>query len=741
MTNPDYQEGLQTATIGPSVTAVRLLAPLYGVAVFLSAGLIFWIEPLFAKMILPSMGGTPAVWITALMFYQAVLFVGYLYAHLLVRIGSIARQAMAHLLFMAAAATLLPPRLPALPEILAGQPAAAVLFLLTVGIGPPLLVLAATAPLLQRWFSHSGHPDAADPYFLYAASNIGSLGLLLAFPLAIEPAAGIGSQTAIWSGGFALAAALVLGSGTLAGRFATARPAAPPPEAPPGAEIPARWKWLLLAAVPSSLLSGTTTRITTDVAAGPLFWVIPLALYLLTFILAFSRRRWLPLRVALPLQAALLAPVVVAAFGGAKLFGEWTVGVASLLLLFVSAYLCHLRLVETRPQASRLTEFYLFMAAGGMLGGTFNALVAPVLFDDVHEYPLALALAVALRPALPGSRDGRLSLATFALPATLGLAASAVIATAPADQAAVVHGLTGAALAFALILLAGNRERLTGGLAAVFLVATLPDPALRALHIDRNFFGVVQVMRDAQRDANVFVSGSTVHGIQSRDPARATQPTSYYHRSGPLGDVFRIMGDRIGGDDVAVIGLGVGTIACYGDPAARWAFYEINPAVQRLATDQGHFTFLDRCQANARLMLGDGRLRFAEEAGPYRLIILDAFSSDSVPTHLLTREAFQTYAERLAPDGLIVANVSNRFVDLRPTLGAMARSLEYEAATRIFVTDLPLATSSEWVAMGRTEVVAPFRAAGWSAVDPGDAPVWTDDFTDLLYPILARLRR
>ncbi|MGH7123699.1 MAG: fused MFS/spermidine synthase, partial [Stellaceae bacterium] len=605
--------------------------------------LIFWIEPLFPKMILPIVGGTPATWITALMFYQAALLVGYAYSFILTRLPSLPAQVALHISLLALAALALPPALPASAH-LSDHPVFQVLFMLTAGIGAPLLALSATAPLLQHWFTRTSHPHAHDPYFLYAASNVGSLGALLAFPLLVEPTLGLHIQTHAWAIGYGALAALILACAALA----WSRSEIPATEiAPRTAPSPHPWReralWLTLAAVPSSLLSGTTTKITTEAAAGPLFWVVPLALYLLTFALAFARRRRLPVRPMLIAQTIATALIVMEPLIEAGAFGGLLMILVLIALLFLCTYVCNCRLADCRPGPARTGEFYLMIALGGLIGGTFNALIAPNVFRDVIEYPLALVLAMALRPS-----DAPMHLRDFVIPLGIGaIAALAMLLSFFTGTSQVPWQLT---IIFAILLFPLSRVpiRLAVGLAAAFLVAAMPSLLFPPLDRERNFFGVIKVLDDPDAELHLLVNGSILHGLESTEPETRDEPTSYYHRSGPLGDVMTMVGDRLAGG-AAVIGLGAGTVACYGAAGAPWTFYEINPAVVRVARDPRDFDFLRDCQPDARIRLGDGRLLMAGDAGRYPLIILDAFSSDAVPTHLLTLEALSAYLDRLAP--------------------------------------------------------------------------------------------
>jgi hypothetical protein len=713
-----------------------LIAVVYTATILLSAVLIFWIEPLFPKMILPIVGGTPATWITALMFYQSALLLGYAYSFLLTRLFPLELQIALHTIVLALAAVALPPALPASAH-LSDHPAFQVLFILAAGIGAPLLALSATAPLLQHWFTRTRPPHAHAPYFLYAASNVGSLGALLAFPLVVEPTLGLHIQTRAWSIGYGLLALLILASAALA--RGTDSPSATTASASRTAATGHPWReralWLALAAVPSSLLSGTTTKITTEAAAGPLFWVVPLALYLLTFALAFARHRRLPLRPMLIAQTIATALIVVEALIEGE-FGGWPIIAILIALLFLSAYVCNCRLADSRPGPDRTGEFYLVIALGGLLGGTFNALIAPNIFPDVIEFPLALVLAMALRPSTtpPHARDILTPLSI----GVLGAVAMALSFFTAMPQVAPVLSLV-----FAILLFPLSRVplRLGAGLAAAFLVAAIPSLIFPPLDRERNFFGVIKVLEDRENALHLLVNGSILHGLESTDADTRDEPTSYYHRRGPLGDVMTLVGDKLT-DGAAVIGLGAGTVACYGSGAAPWTFFEINPAVIRVAGDARDFSFLRDCQPDARLRLGDGRLLLASDAGRYPLIVLDAFSSDAVPIHLLTLEALSAYLEKLTPDGVIAVNISNRFIDLLPILAAAGARLGLTAASRFDTTTDRLARSSKWVALARSpERLAPLIVEhGWSRASSGSVDAWTDDRSDLFLPLLWHMR-
>lgn len=707
-----------------------LVSVVYTAAIFFSAVLIFWLEPMVPKAILPLMGGTPATWVTALMFYQAVLLAGYAYCFVLTRWAAPKAQAVIHAALLAVAAAALPPALPTVPESLAQFPVTQVLYMLAVGAGLPLFALSATAPLAQHWFSRTGHRSAHDPYFLYAASNVGGLGALLAYPVLIEPYIGLVDQAHLWTIGYGVFAALILAC------ILVGRPVAPMAAAAADADAPARqpgsrWMWLLLAAVPSSLLSGTTTRITTDIAAGPLFWVVPLALYLLTFVLAFARWRILSMRFVLLLQPLALAPLIIVMFGGEGLIRGWDMVTATVVLLFLSAYICHARLADSRPGPERSSEFYLMIALGGLLGGTFNALVAPNLFIDITEYPLALILAVLLRPP---ARNGKFRwIWDLALPLALAAVAVTVLLFTPTDHVRLVTGIIGLVFAVGLVLLAGAPIRFATGLALAFLISLAPRIAEPPLAHERNFYGVVKVIYNTPKDMTIMVNGSTSHGSQLRKPGLRRVLTSYYSATGPYGDVIAVRTAEGRADDLAAIGLGAGTVACSGPPDARWTFFEINPVVVEMAHDPRLFSFLADCRPDARVLTGDGRLLMARETGRFDLIVLDAFSSDAIPMHLLTAEAFDIYFSKLKPGGMMAINISNKFVNLNPVLAAIAENRGYTAIGRYDVVSDEVNHSSRWVALAHDEetLAALLTRTGWKRLAPDRDLVWTDDRSGL----------
>ncbi|HEX8686251.1 MAG TPA: fused MFS/spermidine synthase [Pyrinomonadaceae bacterium] len=772
---------------------------LFAVALFVSAFLLFWVQPLVGKMVLPLLGGTPAVWNTCMLFFQALLLAGYAYALALTRWLSARAQAAVHVGLLVAAALALPPAIDAAaaggaPE--GGSPAWWLLKTLLVTVGPPFLVLSASAPLLQRWFSRTRDASASDPYYLYAASNAGSFVALLGFPVLLEPGLTLGRQGRVWAFAYVALALLVAACAAAALRAgapaADAEGAASANKVDEGAReesVPrVTWRrrlwWMLLAFAPSSLVLGVTTYVTTDLAAVPLLWVIPLSLYLLSFVIVFGRRR-----VIEPGFAGRLVPGVAVLLALVYLSGAtepaWFLIIFHLLFLFCAALVCHGQLAADRPAASHLADFYLCLAAGGALGGLFNALVAPVAFDTLVEYPLVVLLACYLRPGFrrergrllglrlgarpggdapgaPGEEadedDEKVGALDFLLPLVMGLLAAALLLVVSRFELTTVERVA-ISLGVPLFLLnhffAPRPLRFALGLGAVFLASALfAGSEGRTLHAARNFYGAHRVLADQSDTLHWLRHGSTLHGKQYTDPARRCEPLSYYHRGGPLGSVFEALRARVttadvkvGGETrpfapraVAVVGLGAGTTAAYARAGESWTFYEIDPAVVGVARDPAYFTYLSACAgAPVAVVVGDARLRLREApAGAYDLIALDAFSSDAVPAHLLTREALALYVSKLAPGGVIAFHVSNRSLELERVVGGISADAGLHA--RIFNDGRHGAEfgldPSTWVAVARTaEDLGPLAAdADWPEFDPAvyKLEVWRDDFSDIL---------
>lgn len=704
---------------------------LFALTVFTGAALLFLLQLIFARLVLPLLGGAPAVWNTAMVFYQGLLLAGYGYAHLLSSRLRPKRQVMVHAGVLVAAFVFLPFAVPAGWEVPAGgNPVPWLLGVMAAGVGLPFFAVSATSPLLQKWFAASGHPAAGDPYFLYAASNAGSLLGLLGYPLGVEPNSALGWQCSAWAAAFAGFALLSVACGTRVWRASPAQGEAHAFALLTRGRV---LRWVVYALVPSSLMLSVTAYISSEIAAVPLLWSLPLALYLASFIVVFSSRPPIPhawikrslpvvlVAVAMVLASGATTPIVLLA--GLHLAG-----------FFAVALVCHGELARDRPGVGQLTQFYLWMSLGGVLGGAFNALLAPVMFDRVAEYPLMLVAAAWL--GLP--RDRGLRWPDFATPAGLAVLAGLLSAVVPTE----VPGAVRSFAVFGLPLLgcfmaSGRGPRFALGLAAVLAISQLsPEHGMATLARDRSFFGVHRVAEDGK--FRLLFHGKTMHGIQSLDPAKSREPLGYYHREGPLGDVF---GDVTG--PVAAVGLGVGAVAAYGKPGQEFTFYEIDPVVTRLASDTRHFRYLADSPAKIGVVTGDARLTLGKAPdGHYGLILLDAYSSDSIPVHLLTREAMRLYLLKLAPDGRIALHISNLHLDLRPVVAGLARDAGLFCVFREDdITTEEMAegkASSRWVLMARGEAdLGPARTSrNWQELhaDPA-SKVWTDDYSSVI-PLL-----
>jgi hypothetical protein len=784
------------------------LPVLFAVTIFVSATLLFLVQPMIAKMVLPLLGGTPAVWNTCMVFFQAVLLAGYAYAHATTAWLGVRRQVLLH------TALLLLPLL-VLPIGISrdwvppndSNPIPWLLALLTVSVGLPFFVLSSSAPLLQKWFAGTGHASAKDPYFLYAASNLGSMLALLSYPTLIEPwlplkAQDYLAQNHLWALGYGLLVVLVVGCGWAVWR-----------RTPKGAHLglggsdlsseaavweelrsrPTTWQrlhWIGLAFVPSSLMLGVTSYITLDIAAVPLLWIIPLALYLLSFIIVFAR--W-PL--AMHKATILVMPLVVLLLVFTKL-AQVKMGITLTILLhllafFLVAMVCHGELARRRPPPRYLTEFYLLMSVGGVLGGLFNALVAPLAFTTILEYPIAMVLACLLLPRWNPHEKPLLSrlfprvfsepigiILDLTLPLALALAAFGLVyffagpifenPLLARPQGWALRGIKWLATSkgeYSDDLYVRIRSIIMYGLPVLLCYACVPRPlrfglcvaALfvvgerwdsfksidqgdRILHQERSFFGVLTVRSEPYGDEyekHTLMHGDIMHGEQILSPDLQDEPITYYHRTGPLGQMFSSFQGPYAKHNVALIGLGSGTTACYSQPGRNLTFYDIDPAVVRIAQNPAYFTYWSDCRPEPGLVLGDARLMLElAKDHSYDVIAVDAFSSDAIPIHLITRQAIELYFRKLSDHGVLAVHVSNRYLDLRPVLGNIAEDL---GLFGLFEDDLndsaPGKSISEWVVLVRQQ-----DDLGWLAKDNrwepiGSKPsvgIWTDDFSNLL---------
>lgn len=747
--------------------APRRAAPpsLFALTVFSSAALVFLVQPMVAKLVLPLLGGSPSVWNTSMAFFQLALLAGYFYAHALQRIPSVRGQAITHLAALVVAAIALPLRV----NGLAGPPSSEhpnlwLLTVLSVSIGAPFAVLSATAPLVQAWYARTaGASEGKEPYVLYAASNLGSLIALLAYPIVVEPLTSLAGQRYGWSVAYG-AFVLVIGALALS---VTRAPSAGIPRV--AAETPASsWReraiWVALAAIPSSLMLGVTTHITTDVASAPFLWVAPLALYLVTFIIAFQERPAISPGLTLTLQgAAAAACVALLPFKATALPLQLFVHLAA---FFLTALMCHQRLVARRPDPAHLTEFYLCLSLGGVVGGAFNAFIAPVIFSDVWEYPIVLALSCLARP---WGDLGKVPIWSWAM---LVVGILAAIGTPIAVTFASEHGTTATVVgAFdrSELFDMGMKTLLVLAVVAAFMVrrhALLYFAVLALLTYSsevaadrtdtreswRSFFGVLkrsETYVPSIGPVKMLAHGTTLHGAQAQDPRYRCRPMVYYTPNTPIGQVFTAKQAASAGLRIGAVGLGTGSVAAYVRPGDRLTFFEIDPLVVKVSTDPENFSYTTECaKSPVEYVIGDARLTVAKQpANSFDILLIDAFSSDAVPAHLLTAEAVRGYLGKLKPDGVLILHLSNRNLDLMHPAQAVARAAggwslaqNYQAPDKDPAGTWESSEDAVIVARNR-ETLERFMATGkWRWGDPFKARPWTDDYTNLAGALYANLK-
>lgn len=719
-----------------------MLICLYALALFVSAFLLFWMQPLVTKMVLPSLGGSPAVWNTAMMFFQLMLLAGYGYAHVIGRVVRPSRQFWLHGAIVVAGFAFLPFGIGRSWSAPGGSsPILWLIGRLAVSVGWPFFALSASAPLLQAWFGRSAHRMGSDPYFLYGASNLGSLLALLAFPFLLEPSWTLAEQSRIWMAGYALLPILLGACAVTAGQHA---PRTPPPAPPMAVSWRQRAAWVALAFVPSSLLLGVTSHITTDVASAPLLWVVPLALYLLSFIIAFSHRSLLEPEWTLKAQVIGLLTVAMLAMLNLmfSLDGSVTlVGAIHLSTFFLTALVCHSELARRRPDLDGITAFYFCMSIGGAAGGVFNALVAPVIFSSSYEYYLMLVAACALRCFAIRNAPPFIA-RDFVFPALLGVAITAVsyYSVDNGPSSLLSRALVLIPCGLALYGFSERPFRFALGLAAVLGSVVVVQGSVDVLHQERSFFGVNKVKLIDQGSKMALIHGTTMHGTEFLDPHRRREPLAYYSRLGPIGQVFAA---RAAVHAVAVIGLGSGALACYRRHGESWTFYEIDSVVERIARDTRYFHYLEDCAGDTKVVLGDGRLSLGRAPDhSYDTIVIDAFSSDAVPMHLLTVEALSLYLQKLTDHGVIMFNVSNLHLRLAPAVAALAAGVGVAGRHQLYLPspdDIARgASGSDWIVIARHENDLAFldEDTRWEPlVAAPDARPWSDDFSNIVSAI------
>lgn len=730
--------------VAPSLSArYGAVVFIYAVTIFTSAALLFFVQPMYAKMVLPYLGGAPAIWTTAMLFFQSALLAGYAYAHFLSRHLSMRGQMWVHgaawmvgLLFLPIAVpetwTFDPHRSPELQTLKA----------FALGVGAPFIFIAANAPLLQKWYARTGAPSGDDPYHLYAASNAGSLLALLLFPLVAEPLFGASAISQIWATGYLALGIGLAASAAYAWRGSanfTIRVVQSVDDSERTRISTKQWLgWAGLAFVPSSMMLGITSIISTDLGAFPLVWVIPLALYLLSFVLAFYRRLHPPQAivdmifiVSIAAVASLLALDILSGLG--------LISFALLFLAFFStALVFHIRLYKVRPPETWLTPFYFAMASGGALGGLFNSLVAPAIFASNLEVYIVFGLAgLGLAGSYRPLRD--LFTATVAL---VGLstvfAAGMFVGLLQSGGRSYLIAVLGVLI---LMLFAARRQPLRFSFVIVGLLviggAVFGDRGI--VFRDRSFFGIYSVQDEPKSGLRTLLHGTTQHGRQFIDDlGKRPRILSYYHPGGAIGQVFR-SGAVAQDARVAVVGLGVGALSCYAEPAQTWRFYEIDSLMDSIARDTSLFSYMEACARDATTVLGDARLTLARESGEaYDVLVIDAYSSDAIPVHLITVEALELYRSRLNSNGLLVMHISNRFYRLAPVLASAAERLgmrALEQAEAKTAATKALGEQPAHVVLMSSDASALDRFAQdtrWDELISDGRQPWTDDHASLL---------
>jgi hypothetical protein len=745
----------------PSAGRNRLVLVVYTSAIFVSALLLFSVQPLFTKMVLPRLGGSPAVWSVAMVFFQSLLLGGYAYAHYLMQIRNRMIPVAVHLVLLVIA-------LLTLPLAIAsgwGEPPSSgyafwLLGLFAVSIGLPFFALAANNPLLQAWFVRTGHPNGPDPYFLYASSNIGSFLALLSYPVLLEPMFTLRSQNLIWTGGYGLLIVLIASCGVLLLRspMTAAVDTLAVDSNTPAPPWILRARWIFLAAVPSGLLIAVTAHISTDVAAAPLLWVLPLSLYLLTWVLVFQSRPLLPHKWILMLQPLAIAGVIVLLAIGGEQNLLLTLG-GHLLGFFIIAMACHGELARTRPAAKYLTGFYVALSFGGMVGGLFAGLIAPFAFSWIAEYPILLALAALCRPPGGDERLPRWSRWYWPFLAVLAVALIApswstgkVMAWLDDNRVWVIGAVGVLSALLALGLNASRWKIFATVVVALVLIRAYPSDDGRVETV-RSFFGVHKIVVTPNGQYHVLMHGTTIHGAQkfrNDDGTPVTgrpEPISYYHKDGGIGQAITAIRERKGGPiRVAVIGLGSGTLACASEPGETWKFFEIDQSMVDTARDPKYFSYIKNCQPDLQPVMGDARLTFTREPdGIYDLIIVDAYSSDAIPIHLATEEAMAIYKAKLAPQGAVLMHVSNRHLELASVVVGIAQANDLkswvynEDSNRdneyIFATNVVVSAREE------ADIGKLASSDLWAETEADEHQrVWTDDYSNVLGAVYRRLR-
>ncbi len=737
----------------PTTDRSLLLIFLFAGTLFTSAALMFVLQPMFGKILLPLLGGSPAVWNTCMVFYQSILFLGYLYAHYLSTRLNQHKQILIHIAVILVSFLALPVALPDnVSPPTESNPTFWLLGVLFLSIGLPFFVVSTTAPLIQKWFANVGHHTSHDPYYLYAASNTGSLIALLSYPFLLEPNIGLANQKSYWSVGFLLLCLLIAACAFTVWKAQQAKDIIEEPIAEDdGLSIVTKLHWLALAFVPSSLLLGLTTFISTDIASVPLLWIIPLTLYLLTFVIVFSKWHDKVHSLMVTLQPMVLLPFIAYSFINPAVLPYWVDLGLHLTAFFLAVMVCHGELARLRPNTRHLTTYYLIMSFAGMLGGMFNTFVAPFIFNAVYEYPLMIIAALLLRPGLKASiGNTRIEwLKQLILPALLiimGLGLFFSLDDLPQYLDTIGVGLIlVAGLTYAFRVQPVTLALLTGIL--IFFTFGLHGLLSNTLYQERTFFGVLSVRESVLTNEEgqpekyrEFFHGTTKHGAQRLGADVSRTPTTYFSRPGPIGQLFSEF-DKVNDNWViGIVGLGAGTLTCYTKGKQDWTFYELDPLVVDIASNPTYFTYISQCNPKMTMKVGDARLSLEKEPDhKFDLFVIDAFSSDSIPTHLLTQEAIKLYFDKIKPGGILALHITNRHLALKKVLAVHEKQLQLSALIQEFKPqqDIPLVIATDWVVMAKKpetlELLRQSQLGRWQKLPLNfDVKPWTDDFTNIV---------
>jgi len=707
---------------------------------------------MFGKMILPLLGSTPNVWNTCMVFFQAMLLAGYIYAHKSISWLGVKRQAILHAVILFLPLLSLPLAIPNgwFPPT-DKSPVLWLLMLMTVSAGFPFFVVSANAPMLQKWFSNTSHKAGEDPYFLYVASNLGSMLALTGYPFFMELKFRLTDQSYLWMISYLILVMFILSCAIFLWRSPVLI-AKSTPEENINSLLPLNLKtrWVLLSMIPSSLMLSVTAYLSTDIASVPLLWVVPLAIYLLSFVLVFARKPVFSHKLMVKIMPIMVLPVMIYILSEqTKII--WLTFLLHLLTLFVVCMVCHGELAKTRPAVTHLTEFYLWISFGGFLGGLFNALIAPVIFKTVIEYPLALVFACLLRPNLSSEKENsQKKKLDFILPLALGIFCFILFYgfhTFDMKPDWLSNLLTFGLPAILCYSFAKRPVRFGIGVGVILMISTLCINAkANILYTTRSFFGVHRVVLDSEEKysrekCHYLVHGRILHGAQSINPARRHEPLTYYYRTGPVGQLFTAFQNDKTKSKIAVIGLGTGSLTGYARIDQSWTFYEIDPVVKQIAGNEKLFTFLKDCYGKYNIVLGDGRLSVKKVPDHfYDIFVLDAFSSDSTPTHLITKEAIKLYLDKLSPNGVLAFHISNQYLNLEPILGNLASDAGLTAYVQFDVNITPEEKSfgkkpSKWVIMARKkeDFGKLINDKRWKSLTYNPKfPIWSDDFSNIL---------